>query len=130
MDPPEIILLFVLLMVLSVSGGIGALIGKGKGRAGAGFVLGFFLSWIGWIIIAVMGRSPEAEARYQSEVANHRAAQRGAMPPGAPPQQPTYSSPQPGWNADPYGRHQLRYWDGTKWTGNVSSGGVQSVEAD
>jgi hypothetical protein len=86
MNPPEIILLFVVLMMLSISGGIGALIGSRKGRAGAGFALGFFLSWVGWIIIAVMGRSPEAEARYQNEVAFHRAAQPGAMP-AAPPHQ-------------------------------------------
>jgi hypothetical protein len=41
------------------------------------------------------------------------------------------SSPQgPGtpanWYPDPSGRHQLRYWDGTRWTENVSNGGVVS----
>jgi hypothetical protein len=24
------------------------------------------------------------------------------------------------WSADPTGRHQLRYWDGSVWTANVS----------
>ena len=28
------------------------------------------------------------------------------------------------WAADPYGRHQYRLWDGTRWTANVSDHGV------
>src|SRR5262245_27902824 len=28
------------------------------------------------------------------------------------------------WYPDPSGRHQLRYWDGTRWTENVSNAGV------
>lgn len=28
------------------------------------------------------------------------------------------------WSADPAGRHELRYWDGTEWTEHVSDGGV------
>jgi hypothetical protein len=34
------------------------------------------------------------------------------------------SGPQPGWYADPYARHQLRYFDGLRWTDNVANGGV------
>ena len=33
-----------------------------------------------------------------------------------------------GWNQDPYGRHELRYFDGTAWTENVSDAGVQGVD--
>lgn len=33
-----------------------------------------------------------------------------------------------GWNPDPHGRHELRYWDGSLWTEHVSDGGVQSVD--
>ena len=33
-----------------------------------------------------------------------------------------------GWHADPTGRHQVRYWDGTAWTDHVSDQGVQSVD--
>jgi hypothetical protein len=33
-----------------------------------------------------------------------------------------------GWHPDPSGRHQLRYWDGGKWTDSVSDGGVQSAD--
>ena len=32
------------------------------------------------------------------------------------------------WHPDPYGRHELRYWDGTQWTEHVSSHGRQSVD--
>jgi hypothetical protein len=35
----------------------------------------------------------------------------------------------PGWDADPYGRHELRYWDGAEWTDHVSDAGVQSRDA-
>ena len=32
------------------------------------------------------------------------------------------------WHPDPYGRHELRYWDGTQWTDHVSSHGKQSTD--
>ena len=47
---------------------------------------------------------------------------------GAPAPAPA-AVPQPvsaAWVADPTGRHELRYWDGSKWTPYVSDGGVQS----
>jgi hypothetical protein len=33
-----------------------------------------------------------------------------------------------GWFADPYGRFQLRYWDGAAWTAHVSTNGQQQVD--
>lgn len=30
----------------------------------------------------------------------------------------------PAWHPDPTGRHQQRYWDGSRWTGWVADGGV------
>jgi len=33
-----------------------------------------------------------------------------------------------GWLADPTGRHEQRYWDGSAWTKHVFDGGVQSEE--
>ncbi len=44
-----------------VGGGVGAAIGNGKGRKREGFFSGFFFGPIGWIIIAVMEATPEAE---------------------------------------------------------------------
>ena len=35
----------------------------------------------------------------------------------------------PGWQADPTGKHDHRYWDGSQWTDNVSNGGVASTDA-
>ncbi len=32
------------------------------------------------------------------------------------------------WYPDPYGRHELRYWDGVQWTDHVSSHGRQSTD--
>jgi hypothetical protein len=34
----------------------------------------------------------------------------------------------PGWQADPTGRFEHRYWDGTQWTDNVSNAGVASTD--
>lgn len=33
------------------------------------------------------------------------------------------------WYPDPYGRHELRYWDGAQWTEHVSSHGTQRTDA-
>ena len=35
----------------------------------------------------------------------------------------------PGWYDDPFLRHQLRYWDGGRWTEHVSDHGVARVDA-
>ncbi len=34
------------------------------------------------------------------------------------------------WHPDPRGRHELRWWDGTAWTANVSDGGVATTDPD
>lgn len=34
----------------------------------------------------------------------------------------------PGWHPDPRGRHEHRYWDGTKWTDHVADGGVTATD--
>ncbi len=34
-----------------------------------------------------------------------------------------------GWKADPTGRHQFRYWDGSLWTENVADAGIQARDA-
>ncbi len=45
----------------------------------------------------------------------------------APPPAPAPASP-PQWQADPHKRHELRYWDGTRWTEHVSNAGVVAVD--
>jgi hypothetical protein len=41
---------------------------------------------------------------------------------------PTASSAPAGWFADQSRRHELRYWDGAKWTEHVSDAGVQAID--
>ena len=61
--------LFLFLGWMVFSPLVGFMIGKSRGRPVAGAVLGFFLGWIGWIIAAVIARSPEAEARRNLAIA-------------------------------------------------------------
>jgi hypothetical protein len=34
----------------------------------------------------------------------------------------------PDWYPDPFGRHELRYWDGGQWTQHVASRGRQEID--
>ena len=38
-------------------------------------------------------------------------------------------STEAGWLADPVGSHQMRYWDGSRWTEHVSDSGTAAVDA-
>jgi uncharacterized protein YxjI len=40
----------------------------------------------------------------------------------------TDAAPPANWHPDPFGRHELRYWDGARWTEHVSSHGKQSID--
>lgn len=44
-------------------------------------------------------------------------------PPGPPPAAPAQ---QPGWQTDPKGVHQYRWWDGSGWTSQVADDGTTS----
>lgn len=49
--------------------------------------------------------------------------------PAPPAAAPTAAAPGgPGWGADPFGRHQWRYWDGARWTDQVADGANQSTD--
>jgi hypothetical protein len=41
---------------------------------------------------------------------------------------PSPGGPAPNWYPDPYRRHQLRYWDGARWTPHVSTNGVSAQD--
>jgi hypothetical protein len=41
---------------------------------------------------------------------------------------PTSTLLPPQWYPDPSGRHELRYWEGSSWTGHVSDQGVTSLD--
>jgi hypothetical protein len=56
-----------------------------------------------------------------------------ARPAPAPAPPPPVAAPAaapgaPGWAADPYVRHQWRYWDGNRWTEQVADGSTQSTD--
>ncbi|HUQ62195.1 MAG TPA: DUF2510 domain-containing protein [Acidimicrobiales bacterium] len=58
-------------------------------------------------------------------------AQSTPLPAPPPPSQPApqvAAGAPPGWHADPGGRHELRYWDGTAWTEHVSDRGTTGVD--
>jgi hypothetical protein len=50
------------------------------------------------------------------------------VPPPPPPDANAATPTVAGWNPDPRGRHEYRYWDGNAWTDNVSDGGQQSTD--
>jgi len=57
-----------------------------------------------------------------------RARPAPAPAPPPPVAAPTAAPGAPGWAADPYGRHQWRYWDGSRWTDQVADGSTQSTD--
>jgi hypothetical protein len=38
-------------------------------------------------------------------------------------------TPSAGWYPDPYGRHEVRFWDGARWTEHAASGGSPVTDA-
>jgi len=81
---------------------IGSVIGESKGKRQEGALLGLFLGIIGVIAIAVM-----------------KDERPGSQPMAAP-----AAIGPAGWHPDPFGVHQLRYFDGTSWREQVSDLGV------
>ncbi len=53
---------------------------------------------------------------------------RVAVSPGGGTGRAAAVAPQPGWYPDPHARHELRWFDGLRWTEHVSDGGVSSTE--
>ena len=52
----------------------------------------------------------------------------GPGPGGPAPVAPAAPGPPAGWNPDPAGRHEYRYWDGLAWTDQVSDAGAVSSD--
>lgn len=97
-----------------VCAGIGQLLGQQKGRPRDGMLLGLLLGVFGLIVVALMEPDPRIKA--QRAAANPHVIVQATSGPA-------------GWHPDPYGKHQLRYFDGTSWREIVSDDGVQSVDA-
>lgn len=65
-----------------------------------------FLAFVMVVVTAVRA--------YGMRTATGESSERTATPPVAP----------PGWAADPFGRHEHRYWDGNRWTEHIADRGV------
>jgi hypothetical protein len=80
----------------------------------------------------------DAKIQAESLVSAGGGAAPAVQPALTPPDQPSSSiahpdtagaepaTPPPMWAADPYHRHQYRYWDGSKWTDYVADNGQES----
>ena len=60
----------VLFLILLAGPVVGYLIGRRKGHPVLGTVLGFFLHIVGWLVMAVIPRTAEAETRHQAAAAH------------------------------------------------------------
>jgi hypothetical protein len=81
-------------------------------------------AWGFAIKAALKPRVKELETRLGGDVVSSTKIESpgpGASPAAAP------SAPA-AWNADPTARHQLRYWDGTRWTDDVADEGRTSQD--
>lgn len=105
---------------------------------GIGILLGLAISAVGSLLMLFMRTltftCAECGAAYKIGSKEYKALARQTGPaPGSSTASPTtrlIQSPgsNAGWLADPFGRHQLRYWDGHTWTDNVMNAGVPSSD--
>jgi hypothetical protein len=119
----------VLGAVIALSALIASIGAIGDNEAFVGFSwpekIGNIMQWLGGA--AVAGAAALLAVRSQGVVpAPARPAPAPAPPP--PVAAPTAAPGAPGWAADPYARHQWRYWDGNRWTEQVADGSTQSTD--
>ena len=119
----------VLGAVIALSALIASIGAIGDNEAFVGFSwpekIGNIMQWLGGA--AVAGAVALLAVRSQGVVpARARPAPAPAPPP--PVAAPAAAPGAPGWAADPYGRHQWRYWDGNRWTDQVADGSTQSTD--
>ena len=89
--------------------------------------IGNIMQWLGGA--AVAAAVALLAVRSQGVVpAPTRPARAPAAAPPPPVAAPTAGPGAPGWAADPYGRHQWRYWDGNRWTEQVADGSTQGTD--
>jgi uncharacterized protein DUF2510 len=73
--------------------------------------------------------APAPGASAPTATAPTATAPTAATPTATAPTAPAAAGPgSAGWAADPYGRHQWRYWDGTRWTDQVADGSTQRTD--
>lgn len=89
-------------LYFGIGGLIGYAIGCRKDHGGIGFILGALFWLVGWIITACIPKPARQGLPIQNSA---------------------------GWWPDPYGRNEVRWYDGQQWTRDVATGGKQTVEA-
>jgi hypothetical protein len=114
-----IVVVLIVLVGMAVSGGVGVLIGRGKGRARAGFYLGAFLGWVGWIVVALLRPTAVNEARRQLQIDDVKRSMQGDTQ-----HRGQRGDSSQGWFSDPFGRHDYRYFDGSAWSPQVADDGA------
>lgn len=62
------IIILILVVWCLVGGLVGYAIGNSRGRGTAGFWLGFLFGWVGWIIVAVLQPTAQAEAQRMQQL--------------------------------------------------------------
>jgi hypothetical protein len=107
---------------------VGALVGRSKGQPGGGFLLGVLLGPIGVLIAALVSPKTDALERAQARGGMKKCPYCAEMVKGDAVvcRYCGRDVPAAGWKPDPRGRHQLRYWDGSRWTSHVADAGVQA----
>jgi uncharacterized protein DUF2510 len=121
----------VLGAVIALSALIACIGAIGDNEAFVGFSwpekIGNIMQWLGGA--AVAGAVALLAVRSQGVVpAPTRPVPAPAAAPPPPVAAPTAGPGAPGWAADPYGRHQWRYWDGNRWTEQVADGSTQGTD--
>jgi Protein of unknown function (DUF2510) len=93
----------------------------GIGAAVIGVVL-LVLQALGWIV----GAGVRGGARAAGRASSKRRQRTGPVPVPQPAAvTPAFVSSGPAaWFPDPYGRHELRWWDGANWTNHVQNQGA------
>ena len=73
------------------------------------------------------GWALQPDSASSSTTSSWTAASASAVPAASTPAATSAAAPA-GWYADPWGRFELRYWDGGRWTEHVSRGGTQHTD--
>ena len=92
-------------------------------------IFGTVLSIVAWSPRLGPGRQRAADDGNDFEPVPGYSKARALARPAIPVQAATAGSPLTAWLADPTGRNELRYFNGSGWTEHVANGGVISADS-
>ena len=79
----------------------------------------------GWEVVSIV---PTFDGRYCAFLRRATTAATSASTPSVTTAAAPAAPVPAGWYADPSGRYELRYWNGTEWTEHVSRSGQQFTD--